>query len=714
MVSEALLKPVTSHSSQYLILLVEDNHAHAELISRSFESHFYFQLAIEPSLKTARLYLDRMSPDLIIVDFRLPDGNGLDLIKEFHEKLSCPFIVMTSFGDETIAVNAMKAGAADYIIKSEHSFHSLPLTSNRILREWQLIQDNKIAQQKQSRLTAILEATPDLICIANTDGYLTYLNDAGYKMLGISKDSDIGQSRLVDFHTQEDARLIQTKGIPYALKHGMWEHETTIISSSGERILTSQVLISHKSEQGDIQYFSTVARDIRYIRSVEDKIEYLAYYDSLTDLPNRNELLRQLEYEIGRVQREQSHSALLFIDLDNFKYVNDSLGHQTGDLVLKEMALRLKSIIRAQDTLARLGGDEFVIILSGLGPDSLEALNQARDVCKKLNEHISMDIHTGKMTFNLTASIGISMFSIETDDSHELLQFADTAMYQAKKSGKNQFEVFHKGMGDDVSRLLQLEHKLRKAGINDEFELFYQPIVDATTGNFKGAEALLRWNNPDQGLMCPDSFLDILETSGLIMDVGEWVLKQSFTQLAEWINNGLWDNRHRLSINISARQFYHDDFLNRVNSQLDQIKIPAHCINIELTEHSLLHDVNHAIQKMNSLIKKGITFSLDDFGTGYSSLGYLKSLPVSTLKIDKSFIHEVTDSKCDQALVTSIIAIARNLELTVVAEGIETQAQMRLLAKYGCDYLQGYYCSHPQPTDKFAQQLKDLNVVPSQ
>lgn len=708
MVSEAQLAPATSGTSkQHQILLVEDNLAHAELISRSFERNLYFQLSMEPTLRNARQFLKASSPDLIIVDFRLPDGNGLDLITELNGRLSCPFILMTSFGDETIAVNAMKAGAADYIIKSEHSFQGLPATSNRVLREWQLIQEKKTALEQQSRLTAILEATPDLICIADTDGYLTYLNDAGFNILGIARNADLHRIRLVDFHAPEDALLIQTEGIPYALKHGIWEHETTFVSSSGESILTSQVLITHKSEQGEIQFFSTVARDIRYIRSVEEKIEYLAYYDSLTDLPNRNELLKQLEYEIGRVNRELSYSALLFIDLDNFKYVNDSMGHQTGDLVLKAMAQRLKSIIRAQDTLARLGGDEFVIILSGLGEDSLEALNQARDVCKKLNEHISMDIQSGEMTFNLTASIGISMFSVETTSSHELLRCADTAMYQAKKSGKNQFEIFHKGMGDDVSRLLQLEHKLRKAGINNEFVLHYQARVDATGGNFCGAETLLRWNDPDQGMLYPESFLEILETSGLIIDVGEWVLSQSFTQLADWIEQGLWNHQHRMSINISARQFHHDNFLQLVYKLLDKTNVPATCIDIELTEHSLLNDVGKAIQKMDSLIKKGVTFSLDDFGTGYSSLGYLKSLPVSSLKIDKSFIQEITTSKCDQALVTSIIAIARNLELAVVAEGIETQAQMRLLRKYGCDYLQGFYCSQPQPADKFRRQLKN-------
>lgn len=302
-----------------------------------------------------------------------------------------------------------------------------------------VILDNKISLEQQSRLTAILEATPDLISIADIDGFLTYLNEAGRHMLGIAKDENINKIRLADFHAKEDALLILSEGIPYAIEHGMWKSNSTLISKSSERILTSLVLITHKSEQGNIDFFSTVAKDIRSLRSAEETIKHLAYYDTLTGLANRNELLKQLEHEIDRVQRNKSHSALLYIDLDNFKYINDSLGHPTGDLVLKKIAQRLQSKTRGEDILARLGGDEFVVILTELSHDSLEALSQARKVTKKLNKSIAMDVFVENMTFNVTASIGISMFSAGTDNSYELLRFADTAMYEAKKAGKNQF-----------------------------------------------------------------------------------------------------------------------------------------------------------------------------------------------------------------------------------------------------------------------------------
>ena len=693
---------------RYQILLVEDNLAHAELISRSFETHAHYQLITVHTLRDAQSSLAKSSPDLIITDDHLPDGNGCDLIAPFKKETDCPVILMTSSDDENVAVDVMKAGASDYIVKTDTSLFKLPMVASRVLREWRLILDKKIVLDQQNRLTAILEATPDLICIADIDGFLTYLNTAGREMLGLSENEDISKIRLSDFHEPEDARIITSEGIPYAIEHGVWTHETTFLSKSNEQILTSQVLISHKSDSGIIEFFSTVARDIRYIRSAEDKIQYLAYYDTLTNLPNRNELLRQLDFEIARVHRQQSQSALLFIDLDNFKYVNDSLGHQVGDLVLKEVALRLKSSIRAEDMLARLGGDEFVVILNNLSNDSFEALNQARDVSKKLNSHIAMDMHVGKMTFNLTASIGISMFSSETDSSHELLRFADTAMYEAKKSGKNQFEVFHHDMGEDVSRLLKLEHKLRRAYSNREFVMFYQPKINSGTGKIYGAEALLRWNDPDKGITAPDVFLDILESSALIFNVGGWVLEASFTQLAVWIAEGLWDTRHRLSINISAREFQNENFSETVMYLLEKINVPAQCIDLEVTEHSVINDVKKAVAKMDELIDKGITFSLDDFGTGYSSLGYLKSLPVATLKIDQSFIRDITEDESDKALVTSIIAISKNLGLSVVAEGIETKQQMLMLTQFQCDYLQGYYFSRPVPADEFSQLLKKL------
>jgi len=705
--NEAITIKSTTNNREvkYKILLVEDDLAHEAIILRSFETHPHYQITTRHNLTDACQLLSQYQPDLIITDFRLPDGDGIHFIEQCLQKQTCPIIIMTSFGDEAIAVKAIKAGALDYVVKSDQTLRELPLIANRVLREWRLVLDNKIVLEQQNRLLAILEATPDLICIADVDGFLTYLNKAGRNFLGITPDENLSKIRLSDFHDNDDAMLIMSEGIPYAIKHGMWKGETTFISKSNDKILSSQVLITHKSAQGEIDFFSTVAKDIRSLRSAEDTIKYLAYYDTLTGLANRNELLKQLDHEIDRVNRNKTHSALLYIDLDNFKYVNDSLGHPTGDLVLKEIAQRLQSEIRGEDTLARLGGDEFVVILTGLSNESLEAINQARQVTKKLNTFIAKDILVENMTFNLTASIGISMFSAGTDNSHELLRFADTAMYEAKKSGKDQFEVFHKDMSIQVHRQLELERKLRKAYSNNEFILYFQPKNETSTGLIHGAEVLLRWNDPESGIKAPGYFLDILESSGLMMDVGHWVLEESLKQLALWIKEGLWKPAQRLSINISSRQFQDEHFAQSVIHLIDKINVPAQCIDIEITEYSLINDVKKSVTKMEELISKGVSFSLDDFGTGYSSLSYLKNLPVSTVKIDRSFIMDITEDKSDEALVTSIITISKNLGLSVVAEGVETKEQLEILNQFQCEYVQGYYFSKPVPVLAFEKLL---------
>jgi len=700
------LKLPTSNKKQtFRVLLVEDDLAHEALILRSFETHPQYQVITKRTLAEACQLISQYQPDLIITDVRLPDGDGIHFVDQCLHKKTCPIIVMTSFGDEAIAVKAIKAGALDYVVKSDHTLRELPVIANRVLREWRLILDKQIAVDQQSRLIAILESTPDLICIADIDGFLTYLNKAGYELLGIPEDKDLSRIRLTDFHERDDAILIMSEAIPCAIKHGMWKGETTFISASNKNILTSQVLITHKSADGDIDFFSTVAKDIRDLRSAEETIKYLAYYDTLTGLANRNELLKQLDHEIDRVHRNKMHSALLYIDLDNFKCVNDSLGHPTGDLVLKEIAQRLKTEIRGEDILARLGGDEFVVILTGLSSDSLEAINQARQVTKKLNEFIAKDIQVESMTFNLTASIGISMFSAGTDNSHELLRFADTAMYEAKKSGKNQFEVFHKDMSIKVQRQLELEHKLRKAYCNKEFILYFQPKNEAATGRIHGAEVLLRWNDPEKGIKAPGHFLDILESSSLMLDVGHWIFEESLKHLAQWIAEGLWKPEQRLSINISTRQFQDENFSQLILDLIEKINVPAQCIDIEITEYSLINDVKKSVSKMEELINKGVSFSLDDFGTGYSSLSYLKNLPVATVKIDRSFIQDITEDKSDKALVTSIITISKNLGLSVIAEGVETKEQLEILNQYQCEYVQGYYFSKPVPAIEFEHLL---------
>lgn len=662
---------------EYNILLVEDNPGHADLINRAFETHAHCRLTTTATLEQAKSMIVAASPDLIITDVRLPDGRGTELLAS---EPICPTIVMTSYTDEMVAVNAMKSGAADYIVKTQETMASLPRTASRVMREWRLILDQKLARERQQRLTAILEATPDLICIANLDGFVTYINQSGRKLLGIGEGEDINRIRLAGFHSPADAKKILSEGMPHAIREGMWTDETTFLALNGEKVLTSQVLISHRNNNGDIEFFSTIARDIRYLRAAEERVEYLAYYDTLTGLPNRNELAKRLEMEVSRVRRTRNHGALLFIDLDNFKYINDSMGHPVGDLVLQEMSQRLQAHLRGDDTVARLGGDEFIVILSGLNPDGRKAVSHAREVANKIRDTIAMECRIHDTDLHLTASIGISMIGPDENNGHDLLRYADTAMYQAKREGRNRLEFFSERMGSDVTRQLELENQLRRALKEDQFQLYYQPLVNESM-EVIGAEALIRWEHPELGVVPPSEFLDVLETSGQIVEVGDWVIETALKQTTLWVEQALLDSDFQICINISPRQFRDKQFAENIHGQLERINVPAKNVNLEVTEHNIIHNIDDAIQRMQELINSGISFSLDDFGTGYSSLAHLKNLPVSHIKIDRSFVDDICDDTGDQAMVASILALSKHLGLEVVAEGVEELAQFELLKK---------------------------------
>ncbi len=686
---------------EYNILLVEDDPSHAAQINRAFKTETHCHLVITTRLEQAKSLIDNCHPDLVITDIKLPDGQGIELLDTKHV---CPTIVTSRYNDEKVAANVMHSGAAEYIVKTRETMASLPRTASRVMREWRLVIDQKLARESQQRLIAILEATPDLICIANLDGFVTYINQAGRKMLGIGSDEDIRRIRLADYHSPADGQKIVREGIPCAIREGMWTDETTFQALNGEKVLTSQILISHRNNHGDIEFFSTIAHDIRHLRAAEERVEFLAYYDTLTGLPNRNELAKRLDMEIARVRRTQGHGALLFIDLDNFKNINDSLGHPAGDLVLQEMARRLQAHIRGDDTVARLGGDEFIIILSSLSQDEMEAISHAREVANKIRDTIAMECRIHDTELYVTASIGISMISQDQANGHDLLRFADTAMYQAKREGRNRFEFFSESMSSEVTRQLELENQLHRALKENQFRLYYQPLVNTAMETI-GTEALIRWQHPELGMVAPSEFLDVLEASGQIVEVGDWVIETALKQMTLWLEQGLVASDFMLCINISPRQFRDSQFTENIYSHLERINIPAESIIMEVTEHNIIHNLDDAILRMQELINRGIRFSLDDFGTGYSSLAHLKNLPVNHIKIDRSFVKDICRDSGDQAMVASILALSKHLNLEVVAEGVEEPGQFHLLKQYGCKIYQGYYFSEPMSSENMTGYL---------
>ena len=428
-------------------------------------------------------------------------------------------------------------------------------------------------------------------------------------------------------------------------------------------------------------------------------LQSLSTSDPLTRLPNRRLLLERLQQALVSRMRTGQAGALLFIDIDNFKTLNDTLGHDKGDLMLQQAAKRLESCVRESDTIARIGGDEFVVMLEHLSKAPLEAAAQTEAVGEKIRETLDQPYHLDSYEYHCSSSIGATLFNRDSQTVEELLKQTDIAMYQAKKAGRNALRFFDPQMQTAIDVRTSLEAGLRKAIDRNEFQLFYQIKVD---GLFQpvGAEGLIRWIHPEHGLILPSQFIPLAEETGLIQPIGQWVLETACSQLKAWRENPL--TRHLiLSVNISAKQFRQTDFVGQVKAVLQRHAVNPGLLKLELTEGMLLDNVNDIVAAMKTLNEIGVRFSLDDFGKGYSSLQYLKQLPLDQLKIDRSFVRNLVDNNSDKAIVRTIIAMARSLNLDVIAEGVETEAQKNLLKKKGCEIFQGYLFGKPVPIEQF-------------
>lgn len=547
------------------------------------------------------------------------------------------------------------------------------------------------------KLSMAVEQSPSSIIITNINAEIEYVNAAFEENTGyrynevIGKNPNILQSNNTSRRTIEELWNTLNQGHP-------WKGELYNRRKDGREYIEYAVIAPVRQADGHITHYVAVQNDITASKMASEEIHQLAFFDSLTGLPNRRLLKDRLQHALKSFERHQKIAALLLIDLDNFKTLNDTLGHEIGDHLLQQVAQRLISCVRESDTVARLGGDEFVVILENLSINSHQAAAAAKSIAESILEAIQQPYNLGCNTHLSSASIGVTLF-VKHLAADSLMRQADLAMYKAKDAGRNTVYFFNPEMQATAIARAQLNSDLSKAITEGQFELYYQPQVIGN-GVLTGAEALLRWNHPHKGLVLPGSFIPAAEETGLILRIGEWALHAACAQLANWSTQPELSNL-TLSVNVSARQLEQPNFVDVILATIDHYGVNPNLLKLELTENMLINQVETISGKMSALKLKGINFSLDDFGTGYSSLSYLKLLPIDQLKIDRGFVRDILDDQNDAAIAKMIIALGETMGISVIAEGVELAAQRDLLAQLGCHAYQGYLFGKPMPYKSF-------------
>lgn len=571
---------------------------------------------------------------------------------------------------------------------------------NLHLKQEMLLREQK---EHELRVAATAFETQEGILIVDASGVILRVNHAFVAMTGFSEELLVGKSvSLFKSSRHDDTFYSAVWEVIGRLGH--WEGEFWCANQNGEVQPRHLGISAVKNSSGVATNYVATLTDFTMSAQVAEEIKQLAFYDYLTRLPNRRLLRDRLEQALASSNRSGRNGALLFIDADHFKYLNDTLGHDLGDVFLQHVAARLKSCVRASDTIARIGGDEFVILLEDLSENSAQALEQvklegARILSKFMAPYMLID-----REYMSTASIGAVVFSGQQQCIDELLKQADIAMYQAKSLGRNQMCFFFPEMQVSVAARVKLEEALHKAIEKQQFTLFYQVQVDSAYQPI-GVEALIRWNHPEMGLIPPNEFIPVAEETGLIVPIGQWVMESACNQLRLWGSDTI-TAQIAIAVNVSTKQFYQSDFVEQVERVLQKYGVKPCLLELELTESLLQNNIEDTISKMNALKALGIRFSLDDFGTGYSSLQYIKTLPLDQIKIDQSFVRDIVSDSSDKAIVLTIISMAHSLGLSVIAEGVETSEQRQFLLDNGCMHYQGYLFSKPVPIDIFERLLR--------
>lgn len=661
-------------------------------------------------------YLGQQPFDLVILDLRLPDISGHDIMDFMNSQQADANIIVTS-GDRGIdaAIGALKRGAYDYLRKP-YSPEELRKTVDNALKQRRLQAENRhIAWQLESserKYRYLVDSSPDIIYTLDHEGRFTFVNDRVQQLLGFSREELIGEHYSVLIQEDDvlranyvfnegrgDYRLSRNVELRLKSRHAKGEVRTFT-----HELMTISFNASDTSPEPDStqrELFGTygVARDITDRKRADELITYQAYHDILTDLPNRVLFKDRLGLAVLQAKRNDASLALMFIDLDRFKLVNDTLGHVIGDKLLQQAAIRLKACLRSGDTLARLGGDEFTAVLPELS-DRQDAVL----IAEKFLECLRQPFQLAGQSVHISASIGIAIYPGDGESTDELIRNSDIAMYHMKAEGKNGHSFFDRSMLDASCQKIELEHSLRLALERGELEMYYQPQVDVRTQKIVGAEALMRWNHPERGFLGAGDFLPFAEENGLIIPITDWMLEAICLDLLDW--NAAGGEPVRLSLNLSPQYLDRGDFFDKLKNALTLHHINASQIEVEVTENICIHNPQTAIEQLNKLCQLGVSVAIDDFGTGYSSLSYLHRFPIHTIKIDRSFVMKIQNDNSQCPVVLAIISIAKGLSLNLVAEGVETQVQERYLERSGCNTMQGYLYHKPLSQKKMLALLR--------
>jgi diguanylate cyclase (GGDEF)-like protein/PAS domain S-box-containing protein len=687
------------------LLVVEDTPDDALLLVRALRKSGFAPEHVRVDTAAAlRQALESGQWDIVVSDYSMPEFSAfqaLEITRRHDAEL--PFIIVSGNIGEDVAVGAMRAGAQDYLLK--HNLARLGPVVTRELDEAAVRRAHREAEDRltsqQERMNDILGSLGDIVWSVNPpEMNITFINAAAEAIYD-RPAAELLASPLAwieSVHPEDRDRMRGYMG--NTLAGGSNSAEFRIVRPDGEvRWLFDRARVIEDS-QGRKLRIDGIASDITRHKEAQAQLYHAAHHDTLTGLPNRKLMLERLRQALARQHREDGMLALMLIDVDRFKTVNDSLGHDAGDAMLCQVAGRIAGCLREEDTVARLGGDEYVVLLADVGGEA-----GADAVAQKLTAALAPPMRIGGQAIHCTASFGIALFPRDGTDPEALMKNADTAMYAAKKAGRNAHRFYAAEMNAAAARLLELENDLRGALERGEFEVHYQPQIDlARDGMICGFEALLRWRHPERGLIPPAEFIPLAEETGLIVPIGEWVLGEACRQAKQWA--GQYDPGLRMAVNLSPRQFVRAGLAQTVAAALSASGLPARNLELELTESMIMHDPEQSRCLLAELKAMGITLAVDDFGTGYSSLAYLRRFPIDVLKIDRSFVSELVSNPDDAAICASIIAMAHSLRLKVVAEGVETDGQLGFLVQRNCDSAQGYLIGKPLPPDGAAELLR--------